>query len=78
MEIVASWMERGLEKGRQEGLEHERKVLLRLLRKPLGDLAPKMEEQIATLSADRLEQLGEALLDFNSLADLGAWLQAQR
>lgn len=30
------------------------------------------------LSADRLDQLGEALLDFNSPADLDAWLQSHR
>jgi hypothetical protein len=30
------------------------------------------------LSADCLEQLGEALLDFNLSADLHAWLQSHR
>jgi hypothetical protein len=74
MEIVTSWMKKGLE----QGLQHERKVLLRLLRKRLGDLDPAVEEQVKGLSADRLEALGEALLDFNSLADLGTWLQAHR
>lgn len=78
MKIVTSWMEQGLEQGRQEGLDHERKVLLRLLRKRLGDLDRAVESQIETLSAERLEQLGEALLDFGSLADLDAWLQTQR
>jgi len=82
MEIVTSWMERGLERGlvhgRQEGLDLERTVLLRQLRKRLRDLDPVVEEQIEALSADRLEQLGEALLDFNSTADLNAWLQSTR
>ncbi len=78
MEIVTSWMEKGLEQGRQEGLDHERKVLLRQLRKRLGSLDPAVEAQIQSLAADRLEQLGEALLDFNALADLDAWLQSQR
>ena len=85
MEIVTSWMERGLEQGlergleqgRQEGLAHERKLVLRLLWKRLDDLDPAVEEQIELLSADRLDQLGEALLDFNSTADLDAWLQSQ-
>jgi len=31
-----------------------------------------------TLSADGLEQLGEALLDFNLPADLDGWLQSHR
>jgi flagellar biosynthesis/type III secretory pathway protein FliH len=79
MEIITSWMEKGLEQGRQEGRqEGERTVLLRQLRKRLGDLDPAMEEQIKGLPADRLEELGEALFDFNSLADLDAWLKAHR
>ena len=53
-------------------------MLLRQLRKRLGDLDAAVEAQIESLSADRLEQLGEALLDFNSLADLDAWLQPHR
>ena len=81
MEIVTSWMERGLEQGRQEGrqegLDHERKLVLRQLHKRLGDFDAAVEEQIAGLSADRVEQLGEALLDFKSLADLRAWLRPQ-
>ena len=86
MEIVTSWMkkglkqglEQGLEQGRQEGLTHERTLVLRLLRKRLGDLDPAVKEQIESLSPDRLDQLGEALLDFNACDDLGIWLQSQR
>jgi hypothetical protein len=75
MEIITSWMEKGLEQGRQEG---ERTMLLCLLRKRLGDLEPVVEEQVKGFSADRLEELGEALFDFRSLADLGTWLQTHR
>ena len=91
MEIVTSWMKKGLEQGRVEGRQEGRQegrlegrkeggrtVLLRQLRKRLGDLDPTIEKQIESLSADRLEQLGEALLDFSSLADLDAWLQSHR
>ncbi len=85
MEIVTSWMEEGLERGRQEGrleaqleaLDRERRLLVRQLRKLLGNLDPPVESHIATLSADGVEQLGDALLDFNSQADLDAWLQAR-
>ena len=79
MEIVTSWMERGLEQGRQEGRqEGERKLALLQLRKLLGDLDPVVEEQIERLSADRLEELGGALLVFNSHADLDAWPGSHR
>ena len=36
------------------------------------------KEQLKGLSSERLEELGEALFDFNSPADLGTWLQAHR
>jgi hypothetical protein len=76
MEIVTSWMERGLEKGRQEGRqEGERKVILRLLRKRLGQLDRQTEDRINALSADALEELEEALLDFTSRANLDVWLE---
>ena len=81
MEIITSWMEEGLEQGRREGRQEGRQeggytVLLRQLRKLLRDLDPALEEQIKSLSSDRLEELSEALLDFNSPDDLRAWLVA--
>ena len=76
MEIVTSWMEEGLEKGRKEGLEKGQRVLvLRQLRKRLGALDERAESHIEALSTERLEELGEALLDFSSPDDLAVWLQ---
>ncbi len=73
MEIVTSWMEEGLEKGRQE---EARKFVLLLLRSKIGELEPSVQERIAALSTEQLEELGTALLNFNSLADLTAWLES--
>jgi predicted transposase YdaD len=84
MEIVTSWMEEGLEKGlekgreegREEGLQKGQRVLvLRQLRKRLGALNERAEARIEALSTERLEELGEALLDFSSPDDLAVWLQ---
>jgi Domain of unknown function (DUF4351) len=50
--------------------------VLRLLKRRLGGLSPEMEAQIVALSLTRLEELGEALLDFSQLSDLSDWLQA--
>ena len=69
MEIVTSWMKKGLEQG-------ERTVVLRQLRKRLGLVSRETEDQIEALSKERLEQLEEALLDFRRRDDLDAWLQA--
>jgi len=72
MEIVTSWMEEGLEKGREEG---QRLLVLRQLGKRLGRLDGGTEARIEALSAERLEKLGEALLDFSNRDDLTVWLQ---
>ncbi len=75
MEIVTSWMERGLEKGLEQG---ERRLLLRQLRKQVGRLDRATVAQIESLPVDRLEELGEALLNFHSRSDLDAWLKSHR
>ena len=61
-----------LGEGEQKG---EAKLVLRLLNRRLGGLAPSLSEQIQGLSVEQLENLGEALLDFTSEADLRQWLE---
>jgi hypothetical protein len=51
---------------------------LRLLQKKLGNLPEITQAQISTLSAEQLEDLGLALLDFNSMSDLEDWLRQQQ
>jgi flagellar biosynthesis/type III secretory pathway protein FliH len=75
--------ERGIQEGRQAGRqegrqEGESSLVLRLLKRRLGGLSPETEAQIVALSLTRLEELGEALLDFSKLSDLSDWLQALR
>ena len=78
MEIVTSWMEKGLARGLEQGFATgERKVILRQLRKRLGRLDPATEERLDALSPDELEGLGEALLDFSCREDLDSWLRAR-
>jgi predicted transposase YdaD len=73
MEIVTSWMERGIEQGKHEG---ERSLILKLLDRKLGMIPPDIRSQVESLSASQLEVLGEALLEFSAIADLTTWLQA--
>jgi predicted transposase YdaD len=84
MEIVTSWMlegmEKGLVQGRAEGREKgraegERAMVLRLLRKRLGTLDEASLARIESLSGDRLEELGEAVLDFSKPEELVVWLE---
>ncbi|UZQ54128.1 DUF4351 domain-containing protein [Trichothermofontia sichuanensis B231] len=64
--------EEGLQEGRKEG---ERSLILRLLQRRLGELPTSARARIEGLSLEQLEALGEALLDFEVLADLEGWLR---
>jgi len=53
-------------------------LALRLLRRRFGTLlAPAHEQRIRRLSLEQAEALMEALLDFRTPDDLGAWLASQ-
>ena len=66
----------GRAEGRTEGQQQEAAVLvLRLLRRRLGTMPTEVESQIRALPVAELEALGEALLDWHTLAELTAWLQ---
>ena len=67
--------EQAKEEGRQEGRqEGEKDLVLRLLHRRIGEIDALLIERITGLSIEHLENLGEALLDFSSVADLEAWL----
>ncbi len=61
----------GEAKGKQEG---EASLVLRILRKRIGQVSQDLEKRIQGLSIEQLEDLGEALLDFTTEADLVNWL----
>jgi predicted transposase/invertase (TIGR01784 family) len=65
--------------GRAEGLEQGRAVegrvlVLKLLTRKLGSLSIEVTAKVSALNLEQLEALGEALLDFNTTADLESWL----
>ncbi|MEH2135082.1 Rpn family recombination-promoting nuclease/putative transposase [Nostoc sp.] len=66
--------EEGREEGREEG---ERTIVLRLLNRRVGNIPDALLSQIQGLSVEQLEALGDALLDFSTLADLERWLQGE-
>jgi Domain of unknown function (DUF4351) len=53
----------------------KRLLILRLLTRRFGTIAPTTETQIRSLSLSQLEALGEALLDFSQPSDLMDWLR---
>ncbi|MBL8208314.1 MAG: Rpn family recombination-promoting nuclease/putative transposase, partial [Blastocatellia bacterium] len=77
-------LQQGLRQGIQQGLAQgvalgEIKGLasltLSLLQHRLGRISKVVKEQVKGLSAKQLEELGIAVLDFNSRADLDDWLR---
>ena len=70
-EIFKEGLQKGHQEGRQEG---ELLLVLRLLTRRFGLLSDQRTEQIRQLSVPQLEDLGEALLDFESMTDLEQYL----
>jgi hypothetical protein len=66
VEIVTSWMERGMERS----AERETALVLRQLARQLKTVSPSLEERIRQLPIEQVEVLGEAMFDFSSEADL--------
>jgi hypothetical protein len=61
--------------GEQRGeVKEAQALILRQLKRRVGDnISIDLEAQIKALPLAQLEELGEALLDFNSIADLEIW-----
>ena len=87
MELTTSWKEEGRAEGKAEGkvegiaegkaegrVEGEVRVVLRQLERRCGVLPLPLLERVRGLSLERLEDLAEALLEFNGVADLERWL----
>ena len=80
---IKQGIEKGLLQGRQEGRQEGRRegeaaLVLRLLTRRLGPLSPTQEKRVRRLNIERLEELGEALLDFSAAKDLNGWLAAHK
>ncbi|NJK33871.1 MAG: Rpn family recombination-promoting nuclease/putative transposase [Oscillatoriales cyanobacterium SM2_2_1] len=60
----------GWQEGRQEG---ESRLLMRQLTRRFGQIPSAIASQIPTLPLEQMEELGEALLEFQSIQDLEAW-----
>jgi len=69
----------GRGEGRVEGrVEEGIRWTLRLLERQFGSIPPAIINQIQNLSVEELEGLGDAILDFNDLEEVSAWLQDNR
>jgi len=71
MEITTSWMKEGIQQGKQQ---EALTLILRLLKRRLGKVHPRVQKRVEKLSLTQLEQMGEALLEFSNTDDLISWL----
>lgn len=55
--------------------EGEKSLILRQLNRRVGELPEDVRQRVEILPLEELENLGEALLDFSSMADLQGWLE---
>jgi predicted transposase YdaD len=53
--------------------EGQRSLILRLLARRVGELPQLWRDRVSSLSLEQLENLGEALLDFQGITDLETW-----
>ncbi len=70
-EAYLNWERETQARSRQD---EARSLVLRQLNRRVGEISAPTLEQINLLSLEQLESLGEALLDFTSIADLTQWL----
>jgi len=55
----------------------QQSLILRQIVRRLGTIEPETENCIRQLGVQQLEDLGDAILDFNQQSDLTAWLESQ-
>jgi hypothetical protein len=67
MGMMSSWERKGLMQGKEE-------LVVRLIRRRFGSVSDSTTAHLDKLSAEQLDELGEALFDFSSPSDLEQWL----
>jgi predicted transposase/invertase (TIGR01784 family) len=74
-DILAEGEVKGKTQGLAEGrVEEARALIIRQLNRKLGNVNPKLLAKVEALPLERVESLGEDLLDFSSIDNLEAWL----
>jgi hypothetical protein len=68
-------IERGIEQGIEQGRQREQQLIIRQINRRVGEMESSLIDSIRALTIEKLELLGEALLDFSSVTDLEQWLQ---
>ncbi|MEP7338594.1 MAG: DUF4351 domain-containing protein, partial [Acidobacteriota bacterium] len=56
-------------------IEGKIELTLKQLSRQIGELSATMQKRLRRLSAEQLDELAEALLDFERKSDLSQWLR---
>jgi Domain of unknown function (DUF4351) len=76
MEEIDTLYKSEMNRSRLEGeVKQGQTLILRQLTRRVGNLSIDLETRVKALPLDRLEELGEALLDFTQMNDLLAWFE---
>ncbi|MDJ0531922.1 MAG: DUF4351 domain-containing protein [Xenococcaceae cyanobacterium MO_207.B15] len=67
-------MSKGIEQGKQEG---QASMVMGLVKHKFGEIDFDVEAKIQKLSSPQLEDLSEALLDFEKVSELITWLSSK-
>lgn len=70
MELMTSWGRKGVHMGKEDSAAQ-------MIRKRFGIPTEEVAPRLARLSSEQLNELGMALFDFASFADLEEWLARQ-
>jgi predicted transposase YdaD len=68
-------LQKGREQEREQGVQREVDLVLRQLQRQCGLLGIDRQDLVRSLTITQLESLGDALLDFNGMADLEVWFK---
>ncbi|HKV39799.1 MAG TPA: DUF4351 domain-containing protein [Blastocatellia bacterium] len=86
LQQAMSWKEEALQEGKQQGIQEGKQqgiqetkhrlasLVMHLAEKRLGQFGAGIRERIGQLDSDQLEDLGEAVLDFERVEQLATWL----
>lgn len=77
-EVKQEGISEGIQQGLQQGIQQEATLVVRQLKRKIGQLSPNLEARVMSLPVNFLEDLGEALLDFYSVDDLINWLNTHQ
>jgi hypothetical protein len=83
MQVSNPWIRvgirEGLAAGREEGrLQGEVELILKLLGRRLGTIQDADKKAVRKLELSKIEDLGEALLQFSTYQDLTRWLRKNK